>query len=266
MTASASAGASVIGAARSAAARAAQRARQRQQQRQEGDQQSSTSRCRAPATSTGRDGSARATTPGRDRGAARVRAPVAHARAAECAARRRDARAERLRELALGIGRAPAFAFAHDAARAVRRAAAGRFDSAGSVKGRPTISMPWCRSGSSMPSGVVSWPPCGVLPEVNAPAGLPASTPVSHRLEVPSKKRHQRRRHVAEAHGTAEHQPGAFAQVLVRCERRAFLPAAGTDRPAQATARCAGARGMPATPSMPRATWRASSAVAPWRL
>ncbi len=38
-----------------------------------------------------------------------------------------------------------------------------------------------------MPSGVVSWPPCIVLPEVNAPAGLPASTPVSHRLEVPSK-------------------------------------------------------------------------------
>ena len=38
-----------------------------------------------------------------------------------------------------------------------------------------------------MPSGVVSWPPCVVLPDVKAPTGLPASTPVSQRLDVPSK-------------------------------------------------------------------------------
>ncbi len=38
-----------------------------------------------------------------------------------------------------------------------------------------------------MPSGVVSWPPCIVLPDVKAPTGLPASTPVSQRLDVPSK-------------------------------------------------------------------------------
>jgi len=39
-----------------------------------------------------------------------------------------------------------------------------------------------------MPSGVVSWPPCIVLPEVKAPTGLPASTPDSQRPEVLSKK------------------------------------------------------------------------------
>ena len=74
-----------------------------------------------------------------------------------------------------------------------------------------------------MPSGVVSWPPCSVLPEVNAPTGLPASTPVSHRLDGAVEKRHERRSHVAEPDRTADDHPGAFAQVIVRGESGAVF-------------------------------------------
>jgi len=54
--------------------------------------------------------------------------------------------------------------------------------------GRPTRYIPWCRSGSIIESSVASWPPCIVWVEVKTAAGLPASAPDTHRLDVQSRK------------------------------------------------------------------------------
>ena len=48
--------------------------------------------------------------------------------------------------------------------------------------------MPWCSSGSSIDSSVLSCPPCMVCVDVNTAAGLSTSAPCSHRLEVWSRK------------------------------------------------------------------------------
>ncbi len=52
----------------------------------------------------------------------------------------------------------------------------------------PTITIPWCNSGSIMETRVVSWPPCMVAVEVNTAAGLPASRPFNHSSPVLSQK------------------------------------------------------------------------------
>ena len=117
-----------------------------------------------------------------------------------------------------------------------------------------------------MPSGVVSWPPCGVLPDVNAPTGLPASTPVSHRLEVPSKN-------AMSGAAMFPNRTGLPTTIPAHSRRSSCVakaaPSSAVAGAAPACARAGTVRSrarQPGTPSTPRATWRASSAVAPWRL
>ena len=59
---------------------------------------------------------------------------------------------------------------------------------AGSVNGMPTITQPWCSSGTCIDSRVDSWPPCIEAVEVNTPAGLPDRVPLTHSAPSPSRK------------------------------------------------------------------------------
>jgi hypothetical protein len=77
----------------------------------------------------------------------------------------------------------------------------------------PTITIPWCSSGSIIETSVVSWPPCIVEVDENTAAGLPASVPRAHSGPRPSMKYLRGACHVAEARGRSQGDPGALLEV-----------------------------------------------------
>jgi len=132
----------------------------------------------------------------------------------------------------------------------------------------PTISMPWCSSGSIIDSSVLSWPPCWVEVEVNTPAGLPDSTPDIHSAAVPSRKYLSGAAMLPKRVGLPMTRP-AQSRRSVRSTYGGPSPGAagGASAPATTTGGTVRTRAaMPSTSATPRATCRASSAVAPWRL
>ena len=139
--------------------------------------------------------------------------------------------------------------------------------SAGSVNGRPSSSMPWCSSGSIIDSSVDSWPPCWVLVEVNTPAGFPTRSPLAQLLPVPSRKNFIGAAMLPKRVGL----PSTSPSQLLRSASVAYGgPLAGiADAGASIAVVTAGTvrstAVTPATLSMPRQTWRASSAVPPLR-
>ena len=116
-----------------------------------------------------------------------------------------------------------------------------------------------------MDSSVVSWPPCMVWVEVNTPAGLPASAPDEPQARGAVQEVLQRRRHVAEARRTAEHEAVALSADPRAWRRagRSAAPAAPRPRSRPTPpARCAAARARRSrsrrrgTPAVPAPRWR----------